>query len=54
MRSSTFCWHPAGRYRRAKNAAKRGLAAPEQIQGYYAYVQLAFGMGAFVWTIKAF
>jgi hypothetical protein len=42
------------RYRRAKNALKAGKATPDQIEWYYAFVQLALGIGAFVWTIKAF
>jgi hypothetical protein len=42
------------RYRRAKNAAKAGKAAPDQTEWYYAFIQLALGIGTFVWTIKAF
>jgi hypothetical protein len=42
------------RYRRAKNAAKAGKTVPDQIEWYYAFIQLALGIGAFVWTIKAF
>jgi hypothetical protein len=42
------------RYCRAKNAQKAGKAAPDQIKGYYAFLQLALGIAAFVWTIKAF
>lgn len=42
------------RYRRAKNAARAGKSEPDQIEWYYAFIQLALGIGAFVWTIKAF
>ncbi len=42
------------RYRRPKNAANAGKSAPDQIEWYYAFLQLALGIGAFVWTIKAF
>jgi hypothetical protein len=41
------------RYRRAMNAKEAGKPGPDQIQWYWAFLQLALGIGAFVWTIKA-
>lgn len=42
------------RYSRAQNAKAAKKTAPDQIAWYYAFLQLALGIGAFVWTIKAF